>query len=103
MRHPVLTTLAAAAMCCANAAGSPRIMRPTSAREARLGSDRRLSVQLPLVLILYVPATIAPVLTNMRYTITVQPLMFIFVAITLVTAYETWRGERPGARRSATA
>lgn len=64
---------------------------------------RHYDVWLPLVLILYVPATIAPVLTNMRYTITVQPLMFIFVAITLVTAYETWRGERPGARRSATA
>jgi len=35
---------------------------------------------LPLLLILYVPVTIAPVLTNMRYTITVQPLVFMFVA-----------------------
>ncbi|MCU1385385.1 MAG: hypothetical protein JWL71_4082 [Acidobacteria bacterium] len=35
---------------------------------------------LPLLLILYVPATIAPVLTNMRYTVTVQPLVFMFVA-----------------------
>ena len=33
-----------------------------------------------LVPIVYVPLTICFVLTNMRYTITVQPLMFIFVA-----------------------
>jgi hypothetical protein len=37
-------------------------------------------IVLPLVLILYVPATIAPLLTNMRYSVTVQPLMFVFVA-----------------------
>ena len=36
---------------------------------------------LPLVLILYVPATLAPVLTNMRYTVTVQPLVLMFVAV----------------------
>lgn len=35
---------------------------------------------LPLLLILYVPATIAPVLTNMRYSVTVQPLIFVFIA-----------------------
>ncbi len=38
---------------------------------------------LPLLLILYVPATIAPLLTNMRYSVTVQPLMFVFVAAAL--------------------
>ena len=38
---------------------------------------------LPLLLILYVPATIAPLLTNMRYSVTVQPLMFVFVAVAL--------------------
>jgi len=42
-------------------------------------------VGLPLLLILYVPATIAPLLTNMRYSVTVQPLMFVFVAVTLRT------------------
>jgi hypothetical protein len=42
----------------------------------RRGSD----ILLPLLLILYVPATIAPLLTNMRYSVTVQPLMFVFVA-----------------------
>jgi hypothetical protein len=40
---------------------------------------------LPLLLILYVPATIAPVLTNMRYSVTVQPLIFVFIARALTT------------------
>jgi len=35
------------------------------------------------VLIAYVPLTLAPVLINMRYTVTVQPLMFVFMAIAL--------------------
>lgn len=39
-----------------------------------------------LVPIVYVPATICFVLTNMRYTVTVQPLMFAFVAVALATA-----------------
>ena len=42
-----------------------------------------LAFGLPLLLILYVPATIAPLLTNMRYSVTVQPLMFVFVALAL--------------------
>ena len=41
---------------------------------------------LPLLLVLYVPATIAPVLTNMRYTVTVQPLVFMFVAKAITSA-----------------
>ena len=41
---------------------------------------------LPLLLILYVPATIAPVLTNMRYTVTVQPLVFMFCAASIAAA-----------------
>jgi hypothetical protein len=41
-------------------------------------------VGLPLLLILYVPLTIAPMLTNMRYMVTMQPLMFIFVAIAIM-------------------
>ncbi|HXD73312.1 MAG TPA: hypothetical protein VN628_06240, partial [Vicinamibacterales bacterium] len=45
---------------------------------------RRADILLPLLLILYVPATIAPLLTNMRYSVTVQPLMFVFVAATLL-------------------
>jgi hypothetical protein len=46
---------------------------------------------LPLLLIVYVPATIAPVLTNMRYSVTVQPLIFVFIARALTTL------RRPGA------
>jgi hypothetical protein len=48
----------------------------------RRGND----ILLPLLLILYVPATIAPLLTNMRYSVTVQPLMFVFVASVLASA-----------------
>ncbi|MGH9140632.1 MAG: hypothetical protein ACRD2I_05765, partial [Vicinamibacterales bacterium] len=39
---------------------------------------------LPLLLIASIPATLAPVLTNMRYTVTVQPLMFMFVALAII-------------------
>lgn len=56
---------------------------------------RRRSALLPLVVpIVYVPATICFVLTNQRYTVTVQPLMFAFVALALVTAFR-W-DPRPG-------
>ena len=41
---------------------------------------------LPALLILSIPATLAPVLTNMRYTVTVQPLIFIFIAVALTGA-----------------
>jgi len=44
--------------------------------------SRLLMLLLPIV---YVPVTICFVLTNMRYTITVQPLMFAFVALTIAT------------------
>lgn len=40
-----------------------------------------------LIPIAYVPLTICFVLTNMRYTITVQPLMFVFVAMTVAAIF----------------
>jgi hypothetical protein len=46
------------------------------------------AVGLPLLLILYVPATIAPMLTNMRYIVTMQPLMFMFIAVAITTFVE---------------
>ncbi len=50
---------------------------------------RQRSALLQLVVpILYVPLTIAPVLTNQRYTVTMQPLMFAFVALAIVTMLE---------------
>lgn len=45
---------------------------------------QRSALLVLLVPIAYVPLTICFVLTNMRYTITVQPLMFAFVAVVLV-------------------
>jgi hypothetical protein len=46
---------------------------------------RRMPVWPLLLPILYVPVTIAPVLTNMRYTLTAQPFVFVFIAIALVS------------------
>jgi len=71
---------------------------------------RGAAIALPLLLIAYVPATLAFVLTNMRYSVTVQPLLFMFVASTLVTALEAagrWprRGptsDSPGPGRAGT-
>jgi hypothetical protein len=51
---------------------------------AWIGWRRGYAVLLPLTLIVYIPATISFVLTNMRYTTTVQPLLLILVAVTLV-------------------
>jgi hypothetical protein len=48
---------------------------------------RRSRIRVLLLPIAYVPITICFVLTNMRYTITVQPLMFAFVALALVAAF----------------
>ena len=47
---------------------------------------RRSAVLYLLVPIVYVPLTICFVLTNMRYTITMQPLMFVFVAMAVMAA-----------------
>jgi len=47
---------------------------------------RRSAVLWLLLPIAYVPLTICFVLTNMRYTITVQPLMFVFVAMAVLAA-----------------
>jgi hypothetical protein len=51
-----------------------------------------------LVPIIYVPVTISWVLTNMRYTITVQPYLFVFVALavsTLLADRESRRVQAP--------
>ncbi|HET9831457.1 MAG TPA: glycosyltransferase family 39 protein [Vicinamibacterales bacterium] len=59
---------------------------------------QRADIVLPLLLILYVPATIAPLLTNMRYSVTVQPLMFVFVAAALTSAIRGRAGTRTAPR-----
>jgi len=53
---------------------------------------QRSALLLFLVPIIYVPVTICFVLTNMRYTVTMQPLMFAFVAVAILAAI----GVRPG-------
>ena len=47
---------------------------------------RHRKLLLFLVPIVYVPLSICFVLTNMRYTVTVQPLMFAFVAVAVLAA-----------------
>jgi hypothetical protein len=53
---------------------------------AIVAARRRSALVWLLVPIIYVPLTICFVLTNMRYTLTVQPLMFAFVAVAIVAA-----------------
>lgn len=66
-----------------------------------LSYRRRSWLLLYLVPILYVPLTICFVLTNMRYTVTVQPLMFAFVATAIAAALRISDDERGGAGVSA--
>jgi dolichyl-phosphate-mannose-protein mannosyltransferase len=53
------------------------------------------AIGLPLLLIAAIPISLAPVLINMRYTVTVQPLMFVFAA----TALTRSAAESPPNRR----
>ena len=53
---------------------------------ASLAASARRRLLLIGAPILYVPLTIAWVLTNMRYTVTVQPLVFTFIAVALLAA-----------------
>ena len=62
---------------------------------------QRSNMVLPLLLVAYIPATLAPVLTNMRYTVTVQPLMFIFVAVALRAMLRSARQPRAARQPSA--
>jgi hypothetical protein len=67
---------------------------------------RGAAIALPLLLIAYIPATLAFVLTNMRYSITVQPLLFMFMASALVTGMEAtglWPRRDPGSGSPARA
>lgn len=52
------------------------------------GKRRHAAIGLPLVVIAFIPATLGFFLTNMRYSITVQPLLFIFIAAAIVTGLE---------------
>jgi hypothetical protein len=52
---------------------------------------RRANVWLLLVPIVYVPITISYMLTNMRYSVTIQPLLFAFGAVAVTAAVERVR------------
>jgi hypothetical protein len=56
---------------------------------------RTLCWQLVLPIV-YIPATLCFVLTNMRYTVTAQPFVFVFIALALRTAREAWTARRRG-------
>ena len=60
---------------------------------------RRAHVWLLITPIVYVPITICYVLTNMRYSVTIQPLIFAFMALALTSAADRVRpaAEREGA------
>jgi 4-amino-4-deoxy-L-arabinose transferase-like glycosyltransferase len=56
-----------------------------------LAVRQRRALLVLLTPILYVPATIVWVLTNMRYTVTVQPLVFAFIALVGVAVLDRAR------------
>jgi hypothetical protein len=62
---------------------------------------RRAAWQLMLPVI-YIPATLCYVLTNMRYTVTVQPFMFAFIALALAAWRDRRREAVAGPRRGET-
>ena len=47
---------------------------------------------------IYVPLTIAPLFANMRYSITIQPFLFAFVAVALLSLYDRLFGGLAAAR-----
>lgn len=63
---------------------------------AVLAWTRRRALLPLLIPIAYIPATISPLLNNQRYTVTVQPLMFIFVALAVVVALRLEAGGGAG-------
>jgi len=64
---------------------------------------RRLHVALMLLPIVFVPLTICFMLINARYSMTTQPFMFAFVAVTLVHASDWWAGRVARFRQSRAA
>jgi hypothetical protein len=54
-----------------------------------------------VVPIVYVPLTICFVLTNMRYTITVQPLLFAFIAVAVLDVFSRLGARGPSAAKGS--
>ena len=55
---------------------------------------RGYAIGLPMLLIAHIPMTLAFVLTNMRYSIAVQPFVFVFVAVAIVAGVDAASGRR---------
>jgi len=53
-----------------------------------IAARRRMRLWFLLTPIVYLPATICFVLTNQRYSVTVQPMLFAFCAVALVAAWD---------------
>ena len=66
---------------------------------AWIGWRRGYAVGLSLFVIATLPASIAFVLINMRYTITVQPLILTFAAVSLLALRDAWQRRGTGASR----
>ena len=66
---------------------------------AWIGWRRGYAVGLSLFVIATLPASIAFVLINMRYTITVQPLILTFAAVSLLALRDAWPRRGTGASR----
>ena len=56
---------------------------------------RGMRVALLLLPIVYVPLTVCFLLINARYSITAQPFVFVFVAVTIVTAIDALSAAQP--------
>jgi hypothetical protein len=56
---------------------------------------RRQDVMLPLLAVLFVPATIFPLFGDARFTVTAQPFVFVFIAVSVIAL-----ADRRGQRRS---
>jgi hypothetical protein len=53
---------------------------------------RGMDLLIPAVTILYVPLSVCWVFSEMRYTLTVQPFEFMFMAVAVVAAFDAIRG-----------
>jgi hypothetical protein len=62
---------------------------------------RRTRAWLLLMPVVYVPITISYVLTNMRYTVTIQPMLLAFVAVAVTAALDRFRRAPDGAGAEA--
>ena len=66
-----------------------------------LAIARGMHVFVVLMPIVYVPLTICFLLINARYSTTVQPFVFVFVAVALVELSDRWSARRSSSRTAS--